>query len=255
MDTIKLEKKNTRMIAHAGLLGLESPNTIAGFIAAGNRSHYGIETDLQPTGDGQIAVIHNDDTVSITGVHRSVRASTLAELQQLPVYDRPFFYDLEKYGYQPQEGKFRSDLRIPALSEFVAICKKYGKVAVPELKEAWSEEEIALAVEEFRKQDHLQNTVFISFCWENLEKIRALVPDQKVQFLTDEKMVFTDEFLDRVAENGFDLDIHIFTVTKELVERIHARGIVVNVWTVDWPERAAQLVDWGVDFITSNIIE
>ena len=76
-----------------------------------------------------------------------------------------------------------------------------------------------------------------------------------MQFLTDEMMVFTDEFLDRVAENGFDLDIHIFTVTKELVERIHARGILVNVWTVDWPERAAQLVEWGVDFITSNIIE
>jgi glycerophosphoryl diester phosphodiesterase len=39
------------------------------------------------------------------------------------------------------------------------------------------------------------------------------------------------------------------------VERIHARGIKVNVWTCDWPDRAQQLIDWGVDYITSNIIE
>lgn len=42
---------------------------------------------------------------------------------------------------------------------------------------------------------------------------------------------------------------------KELVDRIHSRGILVNVWTCDQPERAHKLVDWGVDFITSNILE
>ena len=50
-------------------------------------------------------------------------------------------------------------------------------------------------------------------------------------------------------------DIHIFTTTRELVERIHGRGIKVNVWTCDWPDRAAQLVEWGVDYITTNILE
>ena len=44
MDTIKIEKKNTLMVAHRGVSGLEKENTLAAFIAAGNRSYYGVET-------------------------------------------------------------------------------------------------------------------------------------------------------------------------------------------------------------------
>ena len=76
-----------------------------------------------------------------------------------------------------------------------------------------------------------------------------------MQFLTGDCHYFTDAFLDKVAAEGFDLDIHVFTVTKELVDRIHARGIKLNVWTVDWQDRAANFVEWGVDYITSNIFE
>ena len=32
-------------------------------------------------------------------------------------------------------------------------------------------------------------------------------------------------------------------------------GIKVNVWTVDDPARAEELISWGVQFITSNILE
>ena len=42
---------------------------------------------------------------------------------------------------------------------------------------------------------------------------------------------------------------------KELVKRLHDRGIKVNCWTVDKAEVAEQLIAWGVDMITSNILE
>ena len=42
MDTIKLYTGKTQMVAHAGLMGMESANTNAGFIAAGNRSYWGL---------------------------------------------------------------------------------------------------------------------------------------------------------------------------------------------------------------------
>jgi len=97
--------------------------------------------------------------------------------------------------------------------------------------------------------------IFISFQWENLAEIRRQEPGQTVQFLTGDSHDFSDAFLDKVAAEGFDLDIHVFTVTRELVERIHARGIKLNVWTVDWKDRAANFVEWGVEYITSNIFE
>ena len=52
-----------------------------------------------------------------------------------------------------------------------------------------------------------------------------------------------------------DLDVYYKFVTADIVRLCHAHGIKVNVWTVDDPEEARQLVEMGVDFITSNILE
>ena len=49
MNTIKMSTPKPLMIAHRGLSGLEKENTNAAFIAAGNRSYYGIETDVRKT--------------------------------------------------------------------------------------------------------------------------------------------------------------------------------------------------------------
>lgn len=62
MDTVKINHGNTKMIAHRGLSGIKQENTNAAFVAAGNRSYYGIETDVHRTADGQYVIIHDDTT-------------------------------------------------------------------------------------------------------------------------------------------------------------------------------------------------
>ena len=62
MDTIRIEKGSTRMVAHRGVSGLEKENTMAAFVAAGNRSYWGVETDVHRTSDGKMVVIHDGDT-------------------------------------------------------------------------------------------------------------------------------------------------------------------------------------------------
>ena len=54
MDSIKLDTRTAKMIAHRGLSGIEKENTNAAFIAAGNRSYFGIETDVHKTRRRQI---------------------------------------------------------------------------------------------------------------------------------------------------------------------------------------------------------
>ena len=68
MDTLKLEKGSTLMVAHRGLSGIEKENTMPAFVAAGNRSFFGIETDVHRTADGQFVVIHDDSTKRVAGV-------------------------------------------------------------------------------------------------------------------------------------------------------------------------------------------
>ena len=80
-----------------------------------------------------------------------------------------------------------------------------------------------------------------------------------MKFLTDEKQEFTDAFLDSVAKAGFDLDIHVFTTTKELVDRIHQRGMKVNVWTCDWLDKAEKLHRFfgrnGIEIVPAGQLE
>ena len=39
------------------------------------------------------------------------------------------------------------------------------------------------------------------------------------------------------------------------MRELHGAGVTVNCWTVDNPDDAARLIDWGVDMITTNILE
>ena len=64
-----------------------------------------------------------------------------------------------------------------------------------------------------------------------------------------------DEVTAKLAAAGMDLDICHPGLTAEKIAACHAAGIVVNCWTVDNPDDAARLISWGVDQITSNILE
>ena len=59
MDTIKIENKTVKMVAHRGLSGIEKENTCSAFVAACNRATYfAVETDVHRTVDGQFVIFH-----------------------------------------------------------------------------------------------------------------------------------------------------------------------------------------------------
>ena len=59
MNTVKFDSKKSLVVAHRGLSGIEVENTNAAFVAAGNRSYFGIETDIYRTSDGHFIVVHS----------------------------------------------------------------------------------------------------------------------------------------------------------------------------------------------------
>ena len=239
MDTIKINKINTKLVAHRGLSGIETENTNAAFVAAGNRSYYGIETDIHRTADGRFVVCHDDDLLRIAGVDVKVETSTLAELQSIVLFDK-------------DGRRGRKDLRLGTLENYIGICKKYEKHSVLELKSDFTDEELEGIIETIKDLDYLENVTFISFVYSNVERIRKMLPKQSVQFLFTK---FSDELIDRLETCGLDVDVHHKALTKELVDLLHSKGMKVNCWTVDDKERAETLAEWGVDYITSNILE
>ena len=240
MDTIKINKKQAMMVAHRGCSGLEKENTHAAFVAAGNRSYFGIETDVHRTLDGKFVCFHDDTTKRVAIDDMEIERTTFDTLRSLLLTDT--------------DGvKGRTDLRMPTLQEYIRICKKYEKVAVLELKNNFEEDDIRRIVYIISGEEYLENVIFISFDLQNMLTLRRMLPNQTCQYLIGGEI--TDEVIATLTENHLDLDVRYTRLDEEMIAKLHSKGIKVNCWTVDNPEDAAKLIDWGIDFITSNRLE
>ena len=239
MNTIKVKAGKTGIIAHRGASGLEMANTCAAFVAAGNRSYFGMETDIHRTGDGNFIVLHDDNTGSVANDLVYVEQTTFDTLRKIQLCDS-------------DGSKGRADLHLPSLEEYIGICKKYEKYCVLELKSGYTDDEIHAMIDRIEALGWLDHVIFIAFGYENLKKVRAYRPAQTCQFLTDS---VSDETLALLKADGIDLDVYYASLTEERVAAFHAAGIKINCWTVDRKEDAERLIAWGVDYITSNILE
>ena len=239
MNTVKFDKKNTLVVAHRGLSGIETENTNAAFVAAGNRSYYGIETDIHRTLDGKFVVCHDDSLKRVGGENILVEEVTLDTLLNFVLFDK-------------DGTKNRSDIRPTTLENYISICKKYEKHSVLELKSDFTEEEIAKIVEIIKELGHLDKVTFISFCYDNLVRLRKILPTQSAQFLFSE---INEENVNKAKAQDLDEDVRYTSITEENVKMLHELGMVINCWTVDKKEDAERLASWGIEYITTNILE
>lgn len=237
MDTIKINKKNVLMIAHRGVSGLETENTKEAFILAGNKTYFGIETDVHVTKDGKFLICHDDNILRVTGVDLVIEESNYEDIIKHKIYK-----------FKTNDNK----LDFPNLTDYINICKDYEKEAILEIKNEVKEEDAIRIVEEIISLGWLEHTTIISFSMNNLLNIRKHYSNINLQFLTGE---FSDELLEVLVNNNISLDYYFGNLTKEIVDKMHDNNLVVNCWTVDKEIDAYNLIDMGVDMITSNILE
>lgn len=239
MNTIKFEKGKTLVVAHRGLSGIEKENTNAAFVAAGNRSYYGIETDIHRTKDGHFVVLHDDNLLRVGGENIPAEEVSLSTLQNIVLFDT-------------DDTKDRLDLRPSRLENYIGICKKYEKHCVLELKSDFTDEEISRIVKIIEEHGYLENVTFISFVYENLQKLRRLLPNQSAQYLFCD---VTEENIEKMLKENLDADVYFKSLNEKTVKMLHDAGIKINCWTVDSPEEGEELARLGVEYITSNILE
>lgn len=240
-DTIKFDKKNVKMVAHRGLSGIETENSNLAFTAAGQRTYYGIETDVHVTSDGQFIIIHDDITGRVSFTNIPVEGSTFEELRKVRLTDK-------------EDGVMREDIMLPTLDDYIKICRRYGKTCVLELKNHMEEKYIAGIIDVIKARDYIDNVIFISFDFENCKTVKRLLPDQRVMFLCGE---LNDDWMKAMHDLKIDVDIlYTFLLNDPwYMESFKKYGIKVNCWTVDSKEDAEKLAELGVDYITSNILE
>lgn len=242
MNTIKLNTAgyHVKMIAHRGLSGLETENTNAAFVAAGNReSYFGIETDIHRTLDGKYIIFHDDNTRRVAQDAMIIEETNFDTLRCLRLFDK-------------DGTRNRGDLMMPTLEEYIGTCARYEKVAVLELKNEFAASDVNKIMAAIDKLGYLDNTIVISFCLKNLIRLRKRYPKVQAQYLLKE---WDDKQMDNLVKYDLGLDIKHTAVTADLCGKIHDAGKVINCWTVDTVEDGRRVLECGVDFITTNILE
>lgn len=242
MDTIKINSNMIKMIAHRGLSGIERENTCPAFVAAGNRSYFGIETNVHVTKDGKFVIIHDDTTerISLGEYNINVEENDYSDVENIILPDLDGTTD-------------RKDIRIPLLKEYIMVCKKYEKICVLEIKNHFEEKDIEKLIDQIKELEYIDNVIFISFDFANCVNVKKILPESDVQFLTSNEI--TNELINKLCENNLDLDIYYEQLNAENIEILHSKGIKVNCWTCDDKAAAEKLISYGVDFITTNILE
>lgn len=237
MPLISFDNRKALVVAHAGLAGLYPANSSAGFTGAGQGDFWGIETDVHLTADGEFVCIHDDTTGRTADRDLPVESSTRCALRRLRL----------KWA----DGRVDPDLRIPTVGEYLRTCRAYGKRCVLELKNPIPREHILALLAQVDALGCRELMVYISFCMENLDVIRAEQPDTPCQFLTER---WDDGLIDRLRAHRTDLDIHYSALDRQRVAALLDAGITVNCWTVDDAKTAEALAEYGVHQITTNIL-
>ena len=237
MDTIRVEKKKTLMVAHRGLSGLERENSMNAFVAAVNRSYYATECDIHLTKDKVFVICHDDHTRRVSNFDVVIKETTYEDLQKVRL--NGFNSDIpDRYLY------------LPTLLEYLQLHRKYNKQCVVEVKCPLSNEEVDMLLS--LVNDYLDLITFISFNLDNLIKIRDRNQDIRIQFLTS---TYDDSLIPLLKQNKLDIDINYQALSLEIIQAFHEAKIFVNAWTINDKLVAEKLIDWGIDFITTNILE
>ena len=236
MEPIRIDCKQTKMVAHRGAGKVWVENSLPAFQNAAKHSYWGIETDIHCTKDGKFILIHDDTTDRVTGESYVVEETDFETLRNLHLL-----------------GLEGDAARLPTLEEYINACKSGVKYAVLELKNRMPIEAIERIIAELDSLDYLEKTVFISFSFANMEAVRALRPNQPAQYLINRENVA--EKVQKAIELKVDIDIRYSQLTPEILNAMHQAGLKVNVWTVNDTDAARALIEMGVDYVTTDIFE
>ncbi len=222
-----------RILAHRGARRVAPENTVEAFVAAAALGADGVELDVHRTADGGL-VVHHDAEARGIGV---LAERTEAEIRAA----RP---------------------EIPTLEEALEAC--LGMLVNIEVKNLPGDadydaaEGVAAAVVELLvRRDRRDDVLVSSFNLESADRVRALDGSIATGFLTLVGLDPVDgvEVAHAHRHGALHPDVRslVDQVADATVERAHAFGMAVNVWTVNDQDEMRRLAAAGVDAVITDV--
>ena len=227
------------VLGHRGASADAPENTLAAFHLALAQGADGVELDVWRCATGEVVVTHDEETRRVGGVSLRVPDAPLPALRALDV------------GAWKAE-RFRGE-RIPLLSEVLEALP--GAVVNVELKSRGRDLRLASAAAEVIARAGAQGRVVVSsFDWRLVVAFRLAAPEVPVGLLFDDESSWRLRLWAALRLLGPSA-VHPqrTLVTPARAAAWAARGLAVNVWTVDDPGEARELARLGAAAIITNV--
>lgn len=224
-----------RIFAHRGYRAKWPENTMLAFRKALEAGCAAMELDVQLSRDGEVVIIHDETLDRTTSGAGPMKDLTLAELRGLDA---------------------GQDETIPTLEEYLAWAADnhvYTNIELKNSVESYPglEEKVLALIDRFGLR---KGILFSSFNHESVLRCRALAPDIDCGFLMG---TVAEEQLDAVKEKMQRYGVKYLhpglrNVSEDFLAAAKARGIPLNVWTVNDPARAKALLEYGAGVFTDD---
>ena len=230
-----------KFVGHRGS-GYGVENTALSFQTGVDLGYDFLETDVKFAKADVLVCTHDDSTKRLGGT-KAIASSTLEELQGETLRQRRAGTDWTGH--------------ICSMREYLDICREGGVRPLIELK--WTEginskdtSKIPLLIAEIDSAGMRDKCIILTSMKPCLEYIRTNYPDIELQFLTAQ---YWANHFDWCVKWKIDADIMAGCFDKETVDRFHANGLKVNMWTTNKPLDYRKYVEWGCDFITTDRLD
>jgi glycerophosphoryl diester phosphodiesterase len=226
-------QEKPQVIAHRGFWQTKgsAQNSIASLEHAARLNLYGSEFDVRMTQDSVLVVIH-DETVN--GIH------------------------IEEAPYSAiQDIILSNGEKIPLLREFLEAARHIGNIKlILELKigkisdPGWSREAARRSVDLVREKKLQLRTEYITFDPEAANELIRLAPESDVYYLNGD---LSPQELKSLGFAGLDYHFDVMLKNLHWFREAKALGLGINVWTVNDLDIMREMIEYGADFITTDI--
>lgn len=224
----------SRFVGHMGYSAVAPANSIPSYTKAGeSKAFMGIECDVNETKDGEFVLYHDDTLQTRTNGTGQIRSLNLSAIQAVNLI-------------KGNNISLFPSLKIPTLKEYLYVCKVYGMRPVLHIKYVSTQGVTRLLnlIESVGMKDQAYITGSKAYMTRFREK-SSTVP---LYWLCN----LSTTGIDWAAANNIQLNSDYKYVTKDLVNYAHSKGLAVGAWTVNSKTTAQNLLNMGVDFITTD---
>lgn len=246
------------VLAHGGGQRLAPDNTMVAFAKANALGADVLELDVQRDRDGAFRVIHDatvDRTTSGVGAVKDLSSAEVADL------DAGYFWTPTGPNAASPDADYHyrgTGATVPTLAE---VLRGFPEAAVNvEIKEREAAAGPALC-NLIRSLNAGQRVMVASFNSEPMQAFREACPEVATSATRDEVTLFfvlSTLRLSAVYTPPFDVlqvpvkQGNITVVTPHFVNAAHARGVAVEVWTINDVAEMASLLAMGVDGLITD---